>query len=59
MQSPAFANAVLFIWWDEGTTTMGGGGQVPLIPVSSRTPSGLLSQIPANHYSLLRTIEDL
>ena len=59
VQSPAFANAVLFIWWDEGTTTIGGGGQVPLIAVSSRTPSGLLSQIPANHYSLLRTIEDL
>jgi regulation of enolase protein 1 (concanavalin A-like superfamily) len=59
VQSPAFANAVLFIWWDEGRTTTGGGGQVPLIVVSSRTPPGLQSGIAANHYSLLRTIENL
>lgn len=57
--SPAFTNAVLFIWWDEGTSTIGGGGQVPLIVVSSRTPPGLQSTLAANHYSLLRTIEDL
>jgi regulation of enolase protein 1 (concanavalin A-like superfamily) len=57
--SPAFANAVLFITWDEGTTAIGGGGRVPLIVVSPRTPAGMRSDIPATHYSVLRTIENL
>ncbi len=59
VQSPAFANAVLFIVWDEGTTQTGGGGVVPLITVSRRTPAGMQFSAPANHYDLLRTIEDV
>src|SRR5206468_2526585 len=58
LQSPSFANSVLFLPWDEGTSAAGGGGQVPLIVVSPVTPAGLQSSAPATHYSLLRTIED-
>jgi hypothetical protein len=58
IQSPAFANSVLFVVWDEGTTTVGGGGHIPLIVASPMTPPGTQSSQDATHYSLLRTIED-
>jgi hypothetical protein len=58
LPSPAFANSVLFLTWDEGTTNSGGGGHVPLIVASPRTPAGLRSSTPFTHYSVLRTIED-
>jgi acid phosphatase len=57
VNSAAFTNSVIFLVWDEGTTTTGGGGHVPLIVVSPRTPAGYRSANPYNHYSLLRTIE--
>ena len=57
--SPAFGNGLLVIWWDEGTTNVGGGGLVPFIVVSNRTLAGGQSAAPANHFSALRTIEDL
>jgi acid phosphatase len=56
--SAAFAKALLVITWDEGTTTIGGGGRVATVVISPRTPAGLRSSTPHNHYSLLRTIED-
>ena len=52
------SNCVVFITWDEGNSTNGGGGIVPLIVVSHRTPAGYVSNAPYNHYSLLHTIED-
>jgi phosphatidylinositol-3-phosphatase len=56
--SPAFSNSVLFLLWDEGTTTIGGGGLVPAVVVSNWTRAGLTSTTALNHYSVLRTIED-
>jgi regulation of enolase protein 1 (concanavalin A-like superfamily) len=56
--SPAFGNGLLVIWWDEGTTNLGGGGRIPVVVVSSRTPAGTQSAIAADHYSALRTVED-
>jgi len=56
--SPAFSNSVLFLLWDEGTTSTGGGGVVPAIVVSDRTKAGFTSSTALNHYSVLRTIED-
>src|SRR5581483_1831726 len=56
--APGFANSVLFIVWDEGTTTIGGGGLVPLLVVSPLAKPGFKSTGAANHYSLLRTIQD-
>jgi phospholipase C len=58
LQSPAFGNGVLFLVWDEGSTDVGGGGQVPLIVASPWTTPGIQSVASENHYSLLRTIED-
>jgi len=57
VQAPAFANAVLFIVWDEGTTSVGGGGLVPLVVISPMV-HGVRSTEAANHYDLLRTITD-
>jgi hypothetical protein len=56
--TPGFANSVLFIVWDEGTTTIGGGGLVPMLVVSPLAKPGFKSTVAANHYSLLRTIQD-
>jgi len=58
LASPTFNNAVLFLLWDEGTTTTGGGGRIPALVVSAFTPPGLRVSRPMNHYDTLRTIED-
>jgi hypothetical protein len=58
VQSTAFANSVLFVVWDEGSTSLGGGGHIPLITVSPRTPAGTRVTTGSTHYDLLRTIED-
>ncbi len=58
LSSPAFSNSVLVITFDEGTTPINGGGQIPLLIASSATPRGFVSQRVVNHYSILRTIED-
>ncbi len=51
------SNSVLFITWDEGNGNSGGGGKVPTIVISKRTPAGFTSNTSHDHYSLLRTIE--
>ena len=51
-------NSALFITWDEGTSNKGGGGPVATIVVSKQTPPGYRSNVPHDHYSLLRSIED-
>lgn len=58
LRSSAFSNGVLFLLWDEGRTNIGGGGRIPAVIVSRWTPAGFRSASPANHYSVLRTIED-
>jgi len=58
LQSAAFKRSVVYVTWDEGTTTSGGGGRVPFLAISPDAAPGLQSPRPANHYNLLRTIED-
>jgi len=48
----------VFITFDEGTSTTGGGGRIPLIVVSPRTRAGTSVSAPYNHYNLLATIEE-
>ena len=53
---------VLFITFDEGTTTQGccmkaRGGRVATIVAGPGARRGIRSDVPYNHYSLLRTIE--
>lgn len=57
LDSPAFADGVLFITWDEGSGSAGGGGRVPLVVVSPRSLWVGTSDTPHDHYSILRTIE--
>jgi hypothetical protein len=58
LQSAAFTDSVLFVTFDEGTSSIGGGGRIPLIVASRWTAPGLKSATTATHYSVLRTIED-
>ncbi|HVH64598.1 MAG TPA: alkaline phosphatase family protein [Candidatus Acidoferrum sp.] len=62
--SAAFRNGgVLFITWDEGSTSAGccgdsWGGHIATLVISPRSINGFRSGVAENHYSLLRTIED-
>jgi phosphatidylinositol-3-phosphatase len=56
--SAAFATSLLVITWDEGSTSLGGGGHVATILISPAVRAGFRSGIGHTHYSLLRTVED-
>ena len=56
--SPAFTNSVVFVTFDEGTTSASGGGKISTIVISPLGRPGFSSAAPYTHYSLLRTIED-
>jgi len=56
--STAFANSLLVITWDEGSSSVGGGGRVATIVVSPHVAAGTRSATSHSHYSLVRTIED-
>ena len=57
-------SGVLFLVWDEGKTSLGGGlpnaagGQVTMIAAGPAAKKGYRSSVAMNHYSLLRTIQD-
>jgi acid phosphatase len=59
VESPAFADSVLFITWDEGSDSdvQGGGGHIATLIVSPGMTPGSRFSAAANHYSILRTIE--
>jgi hypothetical protein len=57
VDSPAFANSVLFITFDEGSSDTNGGGHIATIVASPGMTPGSRFDGQANHYSLLRTIE--
>ena len=48
---------LILITFDEGTTNVGGGGQVATLVISPQAKSGFVSAVPHDHYSLLRTIQ--
>ena len=51
-------DTVIFVVFDEGTTTVGGGGRVVALALGSAVRPGAVFARPTNHYGLLRTIED-
>jgi hypothetical protein len=55
--SSAFADSVLFITWDEGTSPLNGGGHIATIVVNPKMTPGSRFDGAATHYSILRTIE--
>jgi acid phosphatase len=61
IKSPAFANGVLIITFDEGdpTDVANGGGQVATVLVGSRVKAGFRSVTFYQHQSTLRLILDL
>lgn len=58
LTSTAFANSVVFLTWDEGTTATGGGGNVATIVISPLGKPAFVSSTSHSHYSLLHTIEN-
>jgi len=58
LNSTAFTNGVVFLAWDEGTTSTGGGGKVATIVISPRAKAAFRSSTSHTHYSLLHTIEN-
>jgi phosphatidylinositol-3-phosphatase len=61
LNSPAFANGVLIITWDEGdlTDTANGGGQVATVLAGARVKTGFRSVTFYQHESTLRLMMDL
>ncbi len=61
--SPVFASGVLFITFDEGTTSAGShgdaGGHIATLIVAPGMGPGMSITTYADHYSLLRTTQDL
>lgn len=57
INSPAFANSVLFITWDEGVVDGTPGGHIATVVAAPGMPPGSRFSGSANHYSILRTIE--
>jgi phosphatidylinositol-3-phosphatase len=57
VDAPAFANSLLIVTWDEGATTLGGGGHVATIALTPGMRTGARFDGTASTYSILRTIE--
>ncbi len=55
--SPAFANSVVFVTVDEGSSNANGGGHVMTIAITPNMTAGFQATGAYSHYSLLRTIE--
>jgi hypothetical protein len=56
--SPEYAagSTAVFITWDEGT---GNDQHIPTLVVSPSTPAGVTSTTTFDHYSMLRTTEEM
>jgi hypothetical protein len=57
LRSAAFADGVVFLTFDEGTSGAGGGGKVATLVISPLAKPRFTSAVRHTHYSLLRTIE--
>lgn len=58
LASPALAGGVVFVVFDEGTSSEGGGGNVEALALGPAVRPGSVYSKPTSHYGLLRTIED-
>jgi hypothetical protein len=55
--SAAFTNSVVFVTFDEGTTSANGGGHIVTIAITPNMTAGYKAAGAYTHYSMLRTIE--
>ena len=58
LRSPALRGGVVFVVFDEGTSTIGGGGRIEALALGPTVRRGSKFRKATNHYGLLRTIED-
>jgi hypothetical protein len=58
LATSAMANGVIFLTWDEGSTSLGGGGKIPTLVIGPSVKPGFKSATSHRHDSLLRTIEE-
>jgi len=58
LHSPALRGGVVFVVFDEGTSSTGGGGHVYALALGPTVRGGSRFTRATNHYGLLRTIED-
>jgi hypothetical protein len=58
LTSPAFANSLVIVTFDEGTSNTNGGGHIVTIMITPNMTPGFKNATTYNHYSMLRTIED-
>jgi phospholipase C len=63
LTSPAWQSSVLFLLWDEGSSSAGccqiaAGGHVPMLVLSPLVRPGFVSHVSYDHASVLLTIED-
>jgi phosphatidylinositol-3-phosphatase len=58
LAKPALAMSVVFIVFDEGTSDVGGGGNVPALAVGPAVRPRARYTARTSHYGLLRTIEE-
>jgi hypothetical protein len=56
--SKALRGSVVFVVFDEGTSSLGGGGHVLAMALGPLVRRGAVDEQALTHYSLLRTIED-
>jgi acid phosphatase len=57
LSSPALADSVVFVVFDEGNSDLGGGGNVEALALGPLVRPGATFAHPTSHYGLLRTIE--
>ena len=57
LRSSALGNGAVFVVFDEGTSSQGGGGHVPALVLGPSVRRGSQTSMPLDHYGLLRTIE--
>ena len=58
LASPQLAGSVIFVVFDEGSTSVGGGGETLALALGPAVRPGSKYAPVLNHYGLLRTIED-
>jgi hypothetical protein len=58
LRSPALEGGVVFVVFDEGASSEGGGGHVPALVLGPLVRPGSRSGTRLDHYGLLRTIEE-
>ena len=57
LRSSALGNGAVFVVFDEGTSSQGGGGHVPALVLGPRVRPESQTSTLLDHYGLLRTIE--